>query len=83
MHTLSIHARPPLAAAVALLRSAALPTEDLTAAHCEHFFFLGSPQSPDALIGLELFGDCALLRSQALCPASSAFMSKHLTRSAK
>jgi len=55
--------RPALAGAMALLASAQLPTEDLSDAHCEHFFFTGTCGSPTALIGLELFGDVALLRS--------------------
>jgi amino-acid N-acetyltransferase len=49
-----------------LLSSAQLPTEDLTEAHCEHFFFMGTRESPTALIGLELFGGVALLRSLAV-----------------
>ena len=55
--------RPALAGAMALLASAQLPTEDLSDAHCEHFFFTGTRGSPTALVGLELFGDVALLRS--------------------
>ena len=58
-----IAARPSLASVTALLESAGLPTEDLTAHHCEHFFYLGSPDAPSGLVGLELFGDVALLRS--------------------
>jgi len=58
-----IAARPSLASAKALLEAAGLPTEDLTAQHCDHFFFLGSPDAPSGLVGLELFGDVALLRS--------------------
>lgn len=59
----AISPKPPLAAAVALLRAAELPTEDLTAAHCEHFFYTGTPDAPSGMVGLELFGDVALLRS--------------------
>ena len=55
--------RPALAGAIALLASAQLPTEDLTAAHCEHFFFAGTREAPTALVGLELFDGVALLRS--------------------
>jgi amino-acid N-acetyltransferase len=60
---LTISARPPLAGAVALLASARLPTEDLTADHCEHFFFTGPGEAPAGLVGLELLGEVALLRS--------------------
>jgi amino-acid N-acetyltransferase len=54
---------PELAGVVALLASARLPTEDLSDAHCEHFFFTGTREAPTALVGLELFGSVALLRS--------------------
>jgi amino-acid N-acetyltransferase len=63
-----IHAHPPLAAAAALLAAARLPTEDLTEAHCEHFFFCGPATAPVGLVGLELFGDTALLRSLVVAP---------------
>jgi amino-acid N-acetyltransferase len=58
-----ISARPPLAGAVALLACAQLPTEDLTPAHCESFFFTGPAEAPTGLVGLELLGEVALLRS--------------------
>ncbi|HEY6123930.1 MAG TPA: arsenic resistance N-acetyltransferase ArsN2 [Steroidobacteraceae bacterium] len=67
-----ISARPSLAAVQSLLESAQLPTADLTADHCEHFFYLGSPATPAGLVGLELFGDVALLRSLAVTPADRA-----------
>ena len=65
-----ITVKPTLAGAVALLASARLPTEDLTEAHCEHFFFSGSAKQPTGLVGLELFGDVALLRSLVVSEAS-------------
>lgn len=58
-----ISRRPALSAAVELLAAAGLPTEDLTEGHCEHFFFTGPAARPDGLVGLELLGDVALLRS--------------------
>jgi len=61
--TFAISPQPPLAAAVALLRAARLPTEDLTARHCENFFFIGTADAPSGMVGLEIFGDVALLRS--------------------
>ena len=61
--TAGISHGPPLASAVALLADAHLPTEDLTEAHCDHFFFAGPANRPTGLVGLELFGDVALLRS--------------------
>ncbi len=63
-----ISAHPSLASAVALLAEAQLPTEDLTEAHCQHFFFAGPAQRPTGLVGLEMFGDVALLRSLVVTP---------------
>lgn len=65
---LQISSRPSLNAAVRLLAAAQLPTEDLTAAHCDHFFFAGSPGDPTGLVGLEIFGNVALLRSLVVAP---------------
>ena len=58
-----ISPRPSLSAVVALLSAARLPTEDLTDGHCENFFFSGSSETPGGLVGLELYGAVALLRS--------------------
>jgi len=63
-----ISIRPAFSAAVALLESASLPTADLTAEHCEHFFFSGSPENPTGMVGLELYGEVALLRSLVVAP---------------
>ena len=64
----AITARPPLADAMALLRAADLPTEDLTDSHLEHFFMVGGTGSAVGLVGLELFGRHALLRSLVVDP---------------
>jgi len=63
MSTLPISNRPSLPSAVRLLQAARLPTEDLTAAHCDDFFYAGPAAEPTGLVGLEIFGDIALLRS--------------------
>jgi len=68
MDGVEITARPPLAAAVALLQAAELPIEDLTDSHLEHFFMAGDPESPVGVVGLELFGRHALLRSLVVDP---------------
>jgi amino-acid N-acetyltransferase len=60
---LAISASPGVSAAVALLAASQLPTQDLTDRHLDHFFFAGSRDAPNGLVGLELFGDVALLRS--------------------
>jgi len=58
-----IRARPPRSAAVALLAAAELPISDLTDQHLEYFFFTGSEGLPTGLVGLEIYGTDALLRS--------------------
>jgi amino-acid N-acetyltransferase len=61
-----IRLHPPRASVVALLESASLPASDLTDAHMAHFFFAG-PESPlTGVVGLELCGGDALLRSLAV-----------------
>jgi amino-acid N-acetyltransferase len=66
--TYPIERRPTLAAAAALLEAADLPAADLTDAHMEHFFYSGAPSQPTGLVGLELCGQDALLRSLAVAP---------------
>jgi amino-acid N-acetyltransferase len=46
-----------------LLDSASLPSADLTDAHMEHFFYCGPPLQLTGLVGVELRGKTALLRS--------------------
>jgi amino-acid N-acetyltransferase len=58
-----IRGRPPRSAAAALLESQGLPVSDITDEHLEHFFFVGSDGSPTGLVGIELYGADALLRS--------------------
>jgi amino-acid N-acetyltransferase len=60
---------PSLSGALALLQGANLPTSDLTESHLSHFFFSGSATSPDGMVGLELLGSQALLRSLVVAPA--------------
>ena len=65
-----ISGRPPHAAAAALLEAAGLPTEDLADDKLEHFFLAGDSAAPVGLVGLELFGRVALLRSLVVTPVS-------------
>jgi amino-acid N-acetyltransferase len=60
---LMIRERPPQFSVVALLEAEGLPASDLTESHLEHFFFTGSDGAPSALVGLEIYGEAALLRS--------------------
>lgn len=46
-----------------LLESCELPTSDLTSAHLDHFFYVGSDTKPKGIVGLEFYGSDALLRS--------------------
>lgn len=68
-----IASRPALHVAIQVLQDAKLPTEDLTESHVEHFFYAGSPAKPTGLVGLEIFGEVALLRSLAVVPERRGF----------
>ena len=63
-----IHPRPAEAAVRALLAAAGLPVADLTATHLDDFW--GCGESPDltGVVGLEVYGAVALLRSLAVAP---------------
>jgi amino-acid N-acetyltransferase len=63
-----IYARPAEESAKAILASCSLPTEDLTANSFNHFFACGSEATPTGIVGVELYGDVALLRSLAVLP---------------
>lgn len=54
--------QPRLEAAKALLTTAGLPTDDLPE-QLEHFLACGNAAEPDGIVGLEIFGEDALLRS--------------------
>ncbi len=58
-----IRERPPQSSVVALLEAEGLPASDLTEAHLQHFFFTATDGTPSALVGLEIYGRDALLRS--------------------
>lgn len=67
---IQIRERPPHLSAVALLEAEGLPTSDLNEAHLEHFFFTGTDGAPSALVGLEIYGIAALLRSLVVSAAA-------------
>jgi amino-acid N-acetyltransferase len=60
---LMIRGRPPRSTVVSLLQAQYLPVADITDEHLEHFFFVGSNGWPTGLVGLEIYGADALLRS--------------------
>jgi amino-acid N-acetyltransferase len=66
---LPISARPGYEATIRILREADLPTEDIGTAHLEHFSYVGPATEPTGLVGLEIFGDVALLRSLVVVPS--------------
>ena len=65
-----IRERPPQSSVVALLEAEGLPASDLTETHLEHFFFTGSDGAPSAIVGLEIYGEAALLRSLVVSAAA-------------
>jgi amino-acid N-acetyltransferase len=65
---LLIQQRPVREAAIRLLESSGLPSQDLTSGLLDHFFCAGDPSHPHGLIGLEMFGRHALLRSLVVDP---------------
>ena len=65
---LDILSGPKRAGALRLLESTGLPSSDLTDEMFERFFFVEPANAPIALVGLELFGEHALLRSLVVAP---------------
>ena len=68
MSEVAIHRGPAREAAAALLESADLPVSDLTDAYMEHFFYVGPASAPIGLVGVEMCGVDALLRSLVVNP---------------
>ena len=65
----AISQAPARAGAIRLLESAGLPTSDLTDRHMDAFFYAGSASAPGAMVGVEIYGEDALLRSLIVSPA--------------
>lgn len=55
--------QPPAESVESLLQAAGLPTGDLNTAMLAHFFACGEPGDPAGVVGIELYGSDALLRS--------------------
>lgn len=68
----AISSGPTRSGAQRLLASADLPTADLAETPLEHFFYLGTATQPTGLVGLELYGESALLRSLVIAPSNRA-----------
>ena len=58
-----ISQQPPRVAAVALLEREHLPASDVTDQHLKRFFYTGPADAPTGMVGLEVYGTVALLRS--------------------
>jgi N-acetylglutamate synthase-like GNAT family acetyltransferase len=67
---LNIYRRPAVSHVTRLLAEAKLPASDLSPIHLEHFFACGPVDAPQGVVGLELYGKLALLRSLAVATAS-------------
>jgi len=63
---MNIYRQPPESEVRRLLAESDLPTSDLTLEHLSHFFGCGSTQKPQGVVGLEIYGSVALLRSLAV-----------------
>lgn len=63
---MDIYQRPDEADVKRLLAESGLPTADITAPHLYHFFGCGSKGTLEGVVGIELCGETALLRSLAV-----------------
>jgi amino-acid N-acetyltransferase len=67
---MELHRHPPIGATSGLLAACGLPVADLEDLDLGHFFACGPPGAPLGVVGLELLGEVALLRSLAVSEAS-------------
>jgi len=63
---MNLFRNPPEARVKALLAESQLPASDLSSGHLEHFFGCGDARLPEGVVGLEIYGAVALLRSLAV-----------------
>jgi amino-acid N-acetyltransferase len=66
---MDIFIQPSEAGVKRLLKASQLDSSDLTPEHLRHFFGLGPEGELEGVVGLELFGAVALLRSLAVVPS--------------
>jgi amino-acid N-acetyltransferase len=64
-----IFEKPDLSDVKRLLAESGLPTVDITAQHLHHFFGCGPKGELEGVVGLEIYGTVALLRSLAVTAA--------------
>ncbi|MDH4190048.1 MAG: arsenic resistance N-acetyltransferase ArsN2 [Betaproteobacteria bacterium] len=67
---MNIFRNPPGPQVERLLTESRLPSADLSTVNLEHFFGCGTPQTPKGVVGLEIYGTVALLRSLAVATDS-------------
>ena len=67
-----IAAGPTRSGAERLLASTDLPTSDLSDVLLQDFFYIGTAAQPTGLVGLELYGECALVRSLVVAMSARA-----------
>jgi amino-acid N-acetyltransferase len=67
--SLPIRRGPGHAEVTRLLKSASLPTSDLSGHDMKDFFYAGPATAPTGIVGLQFYGSDALLRSLVVTPA--------------
>lgn len=63
---MNLFRNPPAPQVKSLLTESQLPSSDLSPKDLEHFFGCGATQAPKGVVGLEIYGTVALLRSLAV-----------------
>lgn len=63
---MNIHPRPRAIKVMSLLAACSLPNADISETKLRHFFGCGAESDPRGVVGVELYGDVALLRSLAV-----------------
>jgi len=63
---MNIHPRPRALEVMNLLAACSLPNSDISERNLQHFFGCGVESDPGGIVGVELYGDVALLRSLAV-----------------
>lgn len=65
---MNIFMQPSKETVLRMLRNANLPVADIGEKHLVHFFGCGIESDPDGIVGIEPYGDVALLRSLVVEP---------------